>query len=298
MRRSPRSLSANQATTSRVKPSISRRKSSASLLAALDAVEALLPAAGQLGPGEQVVAEHLHEPDALLGGAQAAALALDVLRVDQPLDGGGAGGRGADAGVLHRLGGLVVVHQLAGGLHGAQERALRVAGGRLGLLGQRLGLGAARPASPTASCGSDCSASSSPLPVGRRRRVGQALLAVGRAPAGLDQHLAAGAEQVLADARLDDGALEARGGVEDRQEAARDHVVDAALVAGQPGEVVVALGGDDGVVVRDLRVVDHAAQGQAVEARARSGPASAYSGAAAPTPLTTHLSWPAMSPDR
>ena len=50
------------------------------LLAALDAVEALLPAAGQLGAGEQVVAEHPHEADALLGGAQAAALALDVLR--------------------------------------------------------------------------------------------------------------------------------------------------------------------------------------------------------------------------
>ena len=114
------------------------------LLAALDAVEALLPAAGQLRAREHVVAEHLHEPDALLGGPQAAALALDVLRVDQPLDGGGPGRRRADAGVLHRLGGLVVVHdELAGGLHGAQQRALRVARRRLGPLGERLGLGAA-----------------------------------------------------------------------------------------------------------------------------------------------------------
>ena len=165
------------------------------LLAALDAVEALLPAAGQLGARQQVVAEHLDEADALLGRAQAAALALDVLGVDQPLDRGGARRRRADARVLHRLGGLVVVDELAGGLHGAQERALRVAARRLGALGERLGREAgddlARRSGPAATARPPrrLFAGVSPSATGRGGRLDR--LAVGGPPAGLDHHLAA-----------------------------------------------------------------------------------------------------------
>ena len=70
--------------------------------------------------------------------------------------------------------------------------------------------------------------------------VGEALLAIDGAPAGLDQHLPAAAEEVLADAGLDDGALKLGRAVEDGQEAARHEVVEAALVAIEPAEVLLA----------------------------------------------------------
>ena len=95
--------------------------------------------------------------------------------------------------------------------------------------------------------------------------LGARLLAVDRAPAGLDQHPAAGAEHVLGHGGLHAGALELGIGVEDGQEALGHEVVDLQLVRAHAAEVVLGLGGDDRVVVLDLGVVDHAAQGQLVQ---------------------------------
>ena len=105
---------------------------------------------------QRVLAEELDDVSALLGRHQRAALALDVADVDQPLDDRGARGRRADAGVLHRLAQLVVVDELAGGLHRAEQRRVRVAARRLGHLLERLDLAAcARPRPDRASAAAD-----------------------------------------------------------------------------------------------------------------------------------------------
>ena len=65
--------------------------------------------------------------------------------------------------------------------------------------------------------------------------------------------------------------LEARRRVEDGQEALGDEVVDAALVARQPRQVVLVVGRDDRVVVGDPGVVDDAVARQQVEARDVAG---------------------------
>ena len=79
--------------------------------------------------------------------------------------------------------------------------------------------------SPCSSLGSSWSPPESSSP---RRLVG--LLAVDALPAGLEQPAAAGAEDVLGDGGLDARALVDGLGVEDRQEALGDEVVDLQLV--------------------------------------------------------------------
>ena len=94
----------------------------------------MLPVPGHAGAGEWVLAEQAHDVQALLGDDERAAVALDVADLEQPLDDGGAGRRGADPGILHRLAQLLLVDELAGRLHRTEQRALGVAAGRLGHL--------------------------------------------------------------------------------------------------------------------------------------------------------------------
>ena len=133
--------------------------------------------------------EQPDDAEALLGADQRAAVALDVADVDQALDDRRAGGGRADPGVLHRLAQLVVVDELAGGLHRAQQRRVGVAPRRLGdlLLGARprsvVDVLALRRAS--GSCWSSPSSSSStPAPSSsrsrRRRRASRPPAARGR----------------------------------------------------------------------------------------------------------------------
>ena len=81
-----------------------------------------------------MLAEQANHVQSLLGHDQRAAVALDVADLEQPLDDRRPGRRRADPGVLHRLAQLLVVDELAGGLHRGQQRALGVAPRRLGLL--------------------------------------------------------------------------------------------------------------------------------------------------------------------
>ena len=100
--------------------------------------------------------EQADHVQALLGGDQRAAVALDVADVDQALDDRRARGRGADPGLLHRLAHLVVVDELACGLHRAQQRGVGVAPRRLGdlLLGADLArVDGPRPARAWAAAG-------------------------------------------------------------------------------------------------------------------------------------------------
>ena len=89
----------------------------ARVLAGLDVGQPVLPVAGQAGAGQRVLAEQADHVQALLGDDQRAAVALDVADLQQPLDDRRARGRGADPRVLHRLAQLLVVDELAGGLH-------------------------------------------------------------------------------------------------------------------------------------------------------------------------------------
>jgi hypothetical protein len=110
-------------------------------LAVLHLRQLVFPLAGQLGLGELFhaqAAQQRHELEGLGGGDQLAAFAQHVFLVQQAFDDGCARGRRAQAFFLHGLAQLVVVHQLAGAFHGAQQRGFGVARGRAGL--QALGL--------------------------------------------------------------------------------------------------------------------------------------------------------------
>ena len=148
--------------------------------------ELVLPVAGQLGLGQVLDAEAAqqgHQLERLGARHQLAALAVDVLLVDQAFDDRGPRRRRAQALLLHRLAQLVVVDQLAGAFHRRQQRRLGVARRRPGL--QRLdvdALGARQ------------------LAGGDGHQVGVVLLrlaAVDREPAGLDHDLAVGLEAVV-----------------------------------------------------------------------------------------------------
>src|SRR6185437_2802184 len=106
----------------------------ARVLAALDLVEPVLPLASHVRRGERVLAEQPDHVEALVGGHQGARLAFDVADLDQALDDRGARRGRADAGVLHRLARLLVVDELAGGLHRTQQGRVAVAAWRLGFL--------------------------------------------------------------------------------------------------------------------------------------------------------------------
>ena len=115
-----------------------------------------------------------------------------------------------------------------------EQRRVGVAPRRLGLLLERLGLAGGRLLALLEA---------RELLVGALVLVGGAAVALGQlavdaAPAGDEQDAAARAEDVLLDRRLDARVLEDRVGLEDGQEAARDEVVDAAVVVAELREVV------------------------------------------------------------
>ena len=231
--------------------------------------------------------------EALLRRDERAAVALDVADVDQPLDDRRARGRRADARVLHRLAQLVVVDELARGLHRGRAATRRSSGAAAWSPSRRRRPRACRTASPCSSFGSACSApSSSSAP----RAVVEAL-AVDAAPARHEQHAAAGAEHVLGDRRLQPRVLEHGVGMEDGEEAAGDQVVDAPVVVAHLLDAVLGARRDDRVVVGDLRVVDDAAERQRVEP-GHVGRGAARTRARLPTSSAVGLISPAMSPVR
>ena len=208
-------------------------------------------------PGEQP--DHVQ---ALLGDDQRAAVALDVTDLQQPLDDRRARRRRADPVLLHRLAQLLVVDELAGGLHRRQQRAVVVALRRLGLLALELDL--------TDVGGLALHELRQPL-VAALVVVGGGVLQVGglavrATPTGNQQQLAAGAEHVTGDGRLDARVLEHRLGMEHGQEAPRDQVVDLAVILVElVDRVALGVGRDDRVVVGHLGVVDDPSQRQHVE---------------------------------
>src|SRR3954468_10037116 len=232
----------------------------AAVLALLDQAEPPLPIAREAGRGERVGVEQPDHHHTLVGRVQRAALALDVADVYQPLDDRRARGGRADAGVLHGLAQLRVVHVLAGRLHRAEERGLREAPRWLGLLADRLDRDGLDRLALVELRQELIAARVVVGLVGALR-----LLAVDRLPAGLEQAPAARAELVLGHDRLDARALVDGLRVEDREEALRDEVVDLQLVGTHLRQVVLGLRRYQRVVVVDLLVVHDAAEWQPVE---------------------------------
>jgi hypothetical protein len=211
-----------------------------------------------------VLTEQADHVEPLLGRHQRATVALDVADVDQALDDRRARGRRADPRVLHRLAQLLVVDELAGRLHRAEQRGVAVAPRRLGLLRERLDLEhlrwlallEARQLLLARLVLVGC-----PVAVLRLTVIGE----VNAAPAGDEQDLAARAEDVTGDRRLDTRVLEQCLGVKCGEEATHDEVVDAAVVVVHLLDRVLRACRDDRVVVGDLAVVDHAPERQHVE---------------------------------
>ncbi len=131
------SLASSSPTVAPANFAMSAMNALARLLAGLDRGQAVLPVAGQRRRRQRMLAEQADHVQALLGGDQRAAVALDVADVDQALDDRGARRRRADARLLHRLAQLLVVDELARGLHRAEQRRVGVAPRRLGLLLER-----------------------------------------------------------------------------------------------------------------------------------------------------------------
>ena len=97
----------------------------------LDVRELVLPLTGELGRGDLVLLEHRDHLQALRRRLQIAPDTLDVLAADERLDDLRPRRRRAEPGVLHRLPQLLVVDELARGLHRRQQRRFRVARRRL-----------------------------------------------------------------------------------------------------------------------------------------------------------------------
>ena len=180
-----------------------------------------------------MLAEQPDHVQALLGRHQGAPVALDVADVDQPLDDRRARRRRADARLLHRLAQLLVVDELAGRLHRPEQRRVGVAPRRFGLLALGSRSSRVSTVSPCLELGQ--------LLVGalvllafrrgaRRRRRPRRRRRASRGRAAACRGCGRRARLALADRRLDARVLEHRLGVEDGEEAARDHVVDAPVV--------------------------------------------------------------------
>ncbi len=106
-------------------------------LAVLHLLQAVLPVARELGAaegGKPDFAQQVNEVHAAAGGNELLAIAHNVLLRDEPFDDGGARSGGTQPALLHGVGELVVLHQLAGGLHGGEQGGFRVSGRGLGLV--------------------------------------------------------------------------------------------------------------------------------------------------------------------
>ena len=215
-------------------------------LAARHETQLVLPAAGQLRLAQLrdvEAAQQRDERERLCGRLQFAAQAMDVFLVDQTFDDGGAGRGRAETFLLHRGAQFLVLDRFARAFHRAEQGGFREARRWLGLVLVDVDL--------RRLDGFVC------LDGRKVRRVAALdFAAVHRHPAGLHHHLAFALERLALDARDARGDEEFRRRIEDGEEAFCDEVVKLLLRLAQVfGR---ERGRDDGVVVRDFRVVEDA----------------------------------------
>ena len=100
----------------------------------LNVAQFLLPLAGEFSTFEEILLDDTYEGNACGRGFQTLANFLNILPLVECLDDGGTRRGTADAVGFEGVAQLVVVHHLAGRLHGAEEGGFGVGFGRCGLL--------------------------------------------------------------------------------------------------------------------------------------------------------------------
>ena len=76
----------------------------------------------------------LDQAEPLAGDVEVATVAGEVFLPEEALDGGGAGGRGAETTFGHGFAQFLVINEFSGALHGGKEGGLSKSGGRIGFL--------------------------------------------------------------------------------------------------------------------------------------------------------------------
>ncbi len=224
-------------------------------LAGFDFAELVFPFASEGGAGEFLNfdgLEEVHEGFGLGGGDEVALGALEVAEGEEVLDDGGAGGGGAEAFFLHGVGEVFILDEFAGAFHGGEEGGFGVARGRAGDVGLGFDFG-------DVSAGGGFALVDGPVVGGGKRgevAFDDGFLAVNGEPARDDEDFAFGFESVAGGFAEAGGDVEFSDGVEGRDEAAGDHIVDFGFVGGELVREFV--GGDDGEVVGDLGVIEEA----------------------------------------
>ena len=204
----------------------------------------MFPLAGHLRRGEDVDLHGLEKGQqfkGLAGRGEVFALPDHIFFLDQLFDDRRPGGRGAEAAFLHGIGEFVVFNQLVGILHGGQQSRLVKA--------RRWCRHLVFPVNPGAD-------HRGLLRNGAQHRVPVLILgkAVNRLPAGIEQDLSLGEEGFGLDDRQSAGIEVDHGREKDRQKSLHHHPVDLQFRLGKTGGK--GGGGDNGMVVRYLRVVE------------------------------------------
>ena len=231
----------------------------------------MLPVASQRRAGDVVVAKHLDDGETLRCSQQLAARALDVLVRDQILNRLCTGGRRSEPGVAHRCGELLVVDQLARGLHRLQERVFGEVPGRSGLFREhgdvadraRLALGKCRQ-ERLLVFGIRCLRL---VTLRGRRVVSRCHIGIDREEARLDDHRARRAEQFARGLGVDRRDFLLGGRMKGRKKTACHEVVNLALIGTKRRDILRCLSRNDRVMVANLVVGDDASQRQRGQAR-------------------------------
>ena len=233
----------------------------AAQLPALHQRQLVLPLTRQLGLAQLLhlqAAQQRHELERLGGGNDLAALAQQVVFAQQAFDDGGARGRRAQPLVGHGAAQFLVVEQLARAFHGPEQGGFVVARRGSGLQRLDRGLGGLHGFARLHRY----QALALVAGLGAIGLVG-GLFAIDRHPARLEQHLALGLEGVAGRRQVHgaDAGRELKLGrrKKHRQKTPRHQVVELLLGLAQAAGRLQ--GGDDGKVVADLAVVEHALAG-------------------------------------
>ena len=217
----------------------------------LHLLELELPFAGQFRLRELLdaqPAQQRQQHECLAGGLQFGVVPMDVLLGNQVLDDLRARRRRAESALGHRFAQFLVLDELAGAFHRAEQGGFGKARRRFGL--RLLHFDFLRLHAFACLDGHELVAAFTGL---------GGLAAIDFKPAGLHEHLALAFERLALDAGDARGDQELRRRIKDREKTPHDHVVNLLLGFGKV--MRHGVGGDDGEVVAHLRVVEDALVG-------------------------------------
>ena len=209
--------------------------------------------------------DHVNQVEALVRSLQIFRVAHDVFALEQDLNNGRAGGGGAEAVFLHRIGKFFLIESLSGGFHGGEQGGFGEALGGACLLADGFGLEhiLGKAAFEAGGQGLLLGVRGICAVVAGFGLFGGGLLLFGLEiedfPADLLNGFAGGVIAVnqgdVRDCRDDGGNRPDVIVMPAGEEAAADKVIELALVGRQVDAVRRSDGGDDGVVVTDFRVI-------------------------------------------